>query len=191
MNNARFDILNKVMNREISPEEGAARIADLESEEAPYTTVTELPPAAENFRPEIGLWKHAWLIPFWIGTAIFILGAFIMAWAYPGRHFFWFYCSWLPMLFGLLLLFLGWWSQRARWLHVRVQDQDGKNVAISLPLPLGLAAWLLRVFGPWIPQLRDQHFTDLPPILESLSGVKEPLSVEVDDNGSRVRVYIL
>lgn len=191
MNDARMDILNKVKNHEISAEEGATRMAGLDSDAGPYATVTDLPAAVDEFRPEIGWWKYAWLILFSAGTLIFLLGAFIIAWAYPGRHFFWFYCAMLPLFFGALVLFLGWWSQRARWLHVRVQEHGGREIAISLPLPIGLAAWLIRMLSPWIPQLREQHISDLPPILDGLKGVKEPLSVEVDDGGDRVRVYIL
>jgi len=132
------------------------------------------------------------LIPFRAGTGILVLGALQMGWAYSSQKFFWFYCAWLPMLGGLLILLLSWWSQQARWVHVRVQDADGSRVSVSLPLPLGLAGWFFRVFGKFIPNIEKKILDDLPGILEALASEKGPATVEVnDEDGSRVRVYIV
>lgn len=150
------------------------------------------PSQEEEFQPDLGWWKKAWLIPFWVGTGILVLGALLMGWAFSSQHFFWFYCSWMPMLFGLGVLFLSWWSQQARWVHVRVKDANGSRVAISLPLPLGLAGWALRVFGRYIPNLEKKVLDELPDILTALDKEKGPTMVEVNEkDGSRVRVYIL
>lgn len=208
MNSSWIDILNLVKNHEISVEEGANRLADLENGqepgakeppaesvaqpvEEPVATIEEMPSSDKAALPDLGWWGRAWMFPFWIGMGIFILGAVMMAWASAGRHFFWFYCAWLPLVFGMLAFLLGWWSQRARWLHVRVQDKNGSHVAISFPLPLRLAAWVLRIFGPLIPKLKELHLTDLPLILDSLCDVEGPLTVEVDDHEEHVRVYII
>lgn len=191
MNSNWFDILNQVKNHEMSVEEGANRLADLENDQGPVETIEEMTSTGTDALPDLGWWGRAWLFPFWIGMGIFILGAVLMAWASAGSHFFWFSCAWVPLILGLLVFLLGLWSQQARWLHVRVQDRNGGHVAISMPLPLRLAAWVLRVAGPLIPKLKELHLTDLPPILDTLSEVKGPLTVEVDDHDEHVRVFIL
>jgi hypothetical protein len=123
---------------------------------------------------------------------MFVLGAVFLGWLYSGSHNFWFACSWLVFLFGMLALLLGWWSRQARWVHVRVQEASGSRVAISLPLPLRLAAWVLRGLAPFIPKLREKEFQPLPGVIEALAGTEGSLSVEVDEeDGQRVRIYIL
>jgi hypothetical protein len=213
MNDEAIEILKKVESGELSVEEGAQRLQELENnaraafdETAP---ILDLPaqrsntqgsaapqvietPQQDDIPPDLGWWKKGWLIPFWIGTAILVLGALQLGWAYSSQNFFWFYCAWLPMLLGLLVLFLSWWSQQARWVHVRVRDADGSKVSISLPLPLGLAGWALRVFGRFIPNMEEKVLADLPGIIDALAREKGSTAVEVnDEDGSRVRVYIL
>lgn len=215
MSDEYLDILNRVKTGAISAEEGARLLETLEmgSLKAPVAVdqpvgatipapvegsapevepVKDPAPVEDDFRPEIGWWKHAWMVPFWVGTVIVILSAVFMGWANNNSRMFWFYCSWLPLLLGIFVVFLGWWSQTARWVHVRVHDSNGHNVSVSVPLPLRLASWALRVFGPYIPKLREKHLDNLPMIFDALGQSEGPLSVEVDDeNGDRVRVYIL
>ena len=217
-----LEILNKVRVGELSVAEGAEQIGALEGQETEdgdvldrqsvpeddgdvtvyptsvYPTADENPEvdgtsgAAEVLQPDLGWWPNFWLIPFGIGTGIFILGAIGMGWAYSSQRFFWFYCAWLPMLFGLAVLLLGAWSRQARWVHVRVQNADGGRVAVSIPIPLRLGSLVLRIFGPYIPKLREQHLDQLPVVLDGLADSKEPMTVEVDDeDGSKVMVYIL
>jgi hypothetical protein len=62
----------------------------------------------------------------------------------------------VPIPVGVAVMALAWGSRSARWLHLRVHQKEGerpKNIAISLPLPLHLIAWLLRHFGSYIPNL--------------------------------------
>ncbi len=215
MNPEVLAILNQVKSGELSVESGTIQLQELElrasimaaaNGETPdqqfqsasggqtpaSTAQVSSPPLEEDFTPDLGWWKKAWLIPFLAGTGILVLGAILMGWAYSGQHFFWFYCSWLPILLGVLVLFLGWWSQHARWVHIRVNDADGSRVAISMPLPLGLAGWALRVFGRYIPHMEERVLENMPDLFHALAKEKSPMTVEVDDkDGSRVRVYIL
>ncbi len=212
-------ILNQVKSGELSVEVGAIQLQELElraslvpaangatpdqqsqsaSGDQPPASAAQVssPPVEEDFSSDLGSdlgwWKKAWLIPFWAGTGILVLGAIMMGWAYSSQHFFWFYCSWLPMLLGLLVLFLGWWSQNARWVHIRVNDASGSRVAISMPLPLSLTGWALRVFGHYIPHMEERVLENMPDLFHALEKEKSPMTVEVDEkDGSRVRVYIL
>lgn len=208
MNPEWLDVLKKVQSGELSVDEAANRLSMMDepqAEQAAPPSLTPLPapepqwgtvpPVVEETEPDLGWWKNAWMVPFWVGTGIFILGAAIMAWAYsasPANPNFWFFCSWVPMLLGLLVLFLGWWSRQARWVHVRVQDADGSKVNISMPLPLRLAGWFLRVFGPMIPAVKEQKLDFLPEIFDAVSQTRDPIWVDVDDeDGDRVKVYIV
>jgi hypothetical protein len=139
----------------------------------------------------LGWWKNAWLLPVWVGTAILIFSAWLLAWGYSNERFFWFYCSWLPLALGILILTLGVWSRQARWAHVRIQDSHGTKISISVPLPIRLTSWALHFFAPRIPELRDKHLENLPDILNALGDTHDPIAVEVDDkDGEHVRVYI-
>jgi hypothetical protein len=216
MNPEAIDILNMVKSGELSAEEGAARLQALETRAGDQNTlasdvasnvkevVADQPggqlstveqiqkPPEEELLPDFGWWKKGWLLPFWAGTAILTLSALWMGSAFTSRNFFWFYCSWLPMAFGVLVLFLSWWSQQARWVHVRVKDADGTRVAISLPLPLDLVGRLLHLFGRFIPNMDQQVLENLPEILAAMAKDKGQTSVEVDEkDGTRVRVYIV
>jgi hypothetical protein len=183
-----LEILKKVKSGDFSPAEAAERMERLEA------GIEVLPAPAPMKEPafDIGWWKYAWLVPVGVGTVIFVSSAFLTSWAYVNERMFWFYCSWLPLLFGLTFLLLGLWSIRARWAHIRVQEAGGKRISISTPLPLGLPSWILRTFSHRIPGLQEKNLAELPPILDALRRTNEPITVEVDDkNGDRVRVYIL
>jgi len=196
------DILNKVKSGELSAEEGAQRLQSLEflagipadsefNAEMLASPQPVMPPHEEPL-PDLGWWKNIWMVPFGIGTVVIVLSAIWMGSAYTNQSFFWFYCSWLPMLLGVLVLLLGWWGQQARWVHVRIKDADGTRVAISLPIPLRLAGWLLHTFGRFIPNMDPRALENLPAIFAALAREKGPTSVEVDEkDGTCVRVYII
>ena len=91
----------------------------------------------------------------------------------------------VPLVAGLT-----WWSRTARWLHVRVREEDDR-VDISLPLPLQLAAWALRLARPWVPQLKGTAIDEAILALADLdTGGEEMLVVEVDDTESGEQVEI-
>jgi hypothetical protein len=182
-------ILRSVRSGELSVQEGAERLGALEED------VLVLPPTEpddENITAGLGWWKHAWLIPLGAGTGLFMVSAFFTSWAYVNDYAFWFYCSWLPLFFGLTVLLLGLWSAQARWVHLRIHEEKGKRINISMPLPLALPSFILRHFSTRIPAMKEKHMQDLPAILDALRYTKEPISVEVDEkDGDRVRIYIL
>jgi len=141
-------------------------------------------------------WKRWWLIPLWIGLGIFIAGAGLIAWGYTSQRTFWFVCGFLPLLFGLLGIVVSWWSQTARWVHVRVHSQKGgttNRVTVSMPLPIRLVDWGLRIFGDRIPGLNEHKAVrdSLPALFTELEHNREPIAVEVNEkDGTEVRIYI-
>lgn len=195
-----MEILNRVRAGEMTVYEGAASLEALEdqgaqtgeSDKSVIVTGEVISPETLKIEPEIGWWKYAWLVVLLTGTAVFALGAWVISWAYPSRHMFWFYCAWLPLLLGLLVLLIGAWSRFARWLHVRVLDAGGHRVSISLPIPISLLSLGIRLFGSRIKGMEDQNPEDVAAVIQALGKTHDPISVEVDEKGGdRVRVYIL
>jgi hypothetical protein len=108
-----------------------------------------------------------------------------------GKALGWLACTIPLMLLGTLVAVLAWWSRTARWLHLSVRGKD-QHIRISLPLPLRLTAWVLRLARPWIPRLRDTALDEVILSLAEVDTSEGPLSVEVNDeeDGEEVRVYI-
>ena len=154
------------------------------------------PDSDPEFSSRLEYWKRWWLIPLWIGLGIFIAGAGLIAWGYTSQRTFWFVCGFLPLLFGLLGIVLSWWSQTARWVHVRVREQKGgttNRVNISMPLPIRVVGWALRIFGDRIPGLNEHKAVrdSLPMLFTELEHSRDPIAVEVNEkNGSEVKIYI-
>jgi hypothetical protein len=153
---------------------------------------------ADTFDPEIEKWRRWWMIPLWIGVGITVIGGLLMAWAYQATGFsFWFGCSWLPFLLGIAVMAMAWSSRTARWLHLRVQQEPGewpRTIAFSFPLPLRFAAWVMRIFGQFIPKVNETgvDFDQLIQVLENSTNSDTPFYVEVDEgeNGEKVQIYI-
>jgi hypothetical protein len=152
----------------------------------------------EDFQSLVGRWKQWWVVPLCAGAVIFILGAIWIAWGNYSQRLFWFYCGVFPLLLGLGVMLLAFWSRQSRWLHVRIKsDKNGRHerIAISMPLPTHLVGWILKTFGRKIPGLREQPevIDSMPDIMAALDQTGgEPLIVEVNDkNCDEVKVYIM
>jgi CHASE2 domain-containing sensor protein len=103
----------------------------------------------------------------------------------------WLVCGWIPMILGLLVMGLAWWSRYATWLHLRVHEGDGRRVAISLPVPLTLAAWVLRIARPFVPQLENTAVDEVILALRDSKTGDQPLMIDIDDeeSGEKVQIY--
>lgn len=200
----RLKILQQIEDGAISASEGLQRLNDLaEASEAP------IPPgpgaaadaaAEEPIRPDedagIRYWRRWWLIPLSIGIGVTVLSGLFMYWAVQRTGIgFWFLCSWLPLTLGLLLTALAAGTSRARWVHVRVdtgQTEWPQRIAISLPIPLSLVAWLIRAFGGRIPAAQRTALDDLLVVMDETRTPDQPIYIEVNEGnkGERVQVYI-
>jgi len=202
----RNQILRMIQNGKISAEEGLHLMRTIESSESSES---------EDFQQET--WqepskqpdpitasrfdnlRNYWKILMWVGIAVTILGGWVMYWVMQetGMNF-WFYCSWLPFLIGVLLIGIAWGSRTSRWLHVRVKRKAGvdgpKNIAISMPIPLRLTGWAIKTFGHNLHEREKGAADEVIRALEHSLNSDSPLFVEVkepdDDDVEHVQVYI-
>ncbi|HUW13711.1 MAG TPA: hypothetical protein VM537_28570 [Anaerolineae bacterium] len=201
MDQAQHKILHMIQDGAISAEEAERLLAAMDIDESPddpsqEEAEAEQPPSAAaetKRRGAPGWWRRVW--PYVMGAGLTLAGVAVVFTvpiargdSSPG----WLACTLPLMIFGILLAALTWWSRTAPWVHVRVREEN-QRVNISLPLPLGLAAWGVRVARPWVPQLRE---TAVDEVLLSLADMdfegQEMLVVEVDDDetGEKVEVRI-
>nr|MBI2905411.1 hypothetical protein [Chloroflexota bacterium] len=203
--NERMRILQMIEDKRITAAEGLRLLNALtDGGEAAEAAPTEEPVAASDVPPAEPVapspaeahWRGFWRIPMGIGIGITVLaGIWMYAALQSAGMGFWFYCAWAPFLLGVAVMALAAATRRARWLHVRVntgKDEWPRNIAISLPVPIGAAAWLVRVFGWAIPPLQRTAIDDLIAALDQSATPESPLFVDVTegDGGERVQVYL-
>ncbi|MGB2962738.1 MAG: hypothetical protein WBB69_01995 [Anaerolineales bacterium] len=207
----RLEILEMIQRGTISPEEGLKLIEslgetweNLDQEYSEAKAKLEGEPDRELIREVDSLsgledfkeWRKWWIIPFWIGVAITILGGGLMYWAWSAKGLgVGFIFAWIPFLIGIGVLVLGWNSRTGPWLHLRIQQKPGENperIAISLPLPIRFFAWSLRTFGEFIPNLDATGLDEIILSLGESSQAETPLIIDVtdDDEGEQVKIYI-
>ena len=209
--NERLEILEMIQKGTISPEEGMKLIEAIgesqENAEMEYSLAkAELessfePIKADEYTQEVdqdhfNKLKSWWIIPFWIGVAITVMGGSLMYWAWSANGIgFGFVASWIPFLIGVGLLVLGWNSQTGPWLHIRIQQSPGEKperIALSFPIPNRFFAWSLRTFGSFIPNTNLSGADEILLALGNYSQGDTPLTIDVDDSddGEKVRIYI-
>ena len=200
----QMDILGMIERGEIGPEEGAKLLRGEEAAEEETSQMAEAeatmddedspsdPPLISD--EEIERWKRWWQLPLYAGVVVTVLSISWMNSNYLANGYsFWFFCSWLPLALGVLLIGLSWSSKTGPWLHVRVKQDTGRDrqrVAVSMPLPLKTAAWLLRNFGHLVPQLGDMSIDEVIIALGETAKSGNPFYVEVTEENQHVQVFI-
>jgi SHOCT-like domain len=217
MGEEQLQILKMLEEGQIGAEEAAELLAALRPEEEERSLAAQ-PQAALHVRttdeaveepaprPELSAerapapgwegpparWSRFWIYPAMVGGGLLILGAVVLGLLYAAKAASgWRVCGWLPMILGMVVAILAWWSRTARWLHLRVKEKGERNIAFSFPLPLTLTAWVLRIIRPYVPQLKDTGVDEMILALRD-TDLDEPFFVEVQDDkeGEHVQVYI-
>jgi hypothetical protein len=208
--NERLEILEMIQQGKISSQEGLKLIEALgeswDVEDQEYLEAEEemlFPPRyAESADPEpevasqeMAKWRRWWVIPFWTGVGITVLGGALMYWAWSARGIgLGFIAAWIPFLIGLGIMVLGWNSRTGPWIHIRIKQAPGESpgrIALSFPLPTKFFAWSMRTFSQWIPDL-PQGIDEVLLALGEFSPGDHPLSINVNDqdDGEQVKIYI-
>ena len=135
------------------------------------------------------------MIPLWVGVGTTVASALLMVWAQRANGLgFWFFCAGAPFTLGIILIALAWQTRAAPWLHLRVHQKPGEhpqNIAISLPLPLGISSWFLRTFRHRIPGMEGVSIDEIITTLNQSTSPENPIFIEVEEeDGEQVQIYI-
>lgn len=200
MENERLEILKMVEAGQIDAQEAAMLLSALNEAEAqdlpdaPAEALSQaVAPEKERFQNRENRWARFWIYPMMAGGIMLILGSLVTGMIYAtGATLGWLVCGWLPMLLGLMIVFLALWSRQATWMHLRISEKGQRKMALSFPLPLTLAAWAVRIAEPFVPQLQETSVDDLIVALRESASRGEPFSIDVQDDqdGERVELYI-
>jgi hypothetical protein len=203
MDDERMRILKRIEAGELSAEEAVQQINSLgqassaQPGQEPETIPPELEPDAAKATPAPPMdipkgFTHFWLYLLWAGVAIIVIGAVLLYAVYSASASVWLsLCGWPVFALGALVTATAWWLRTARWVHVRVTGKE--NVTISLPLPIKLTAWAVKVARPFVPQFKDTGVDEVIMGLgDTLSQDGQPIYVDVndDESGEHVQVYI-
>ena len=201
MGQAALEILRMIEEGIISVEEGEKLLAAIGGEAEPGEQEELVPPPAIEQAPaDTGSepapagpptgWQQVWIYPLVGGVVLLaLMGYFTDQLVDSGEKLGWLACTIPLMVFGGLVAALAWWSSSARWLHLRIRD-EGKQIKISLPLPLRPAAGLVRLARPWVPQFQGTAVDELILSLNELDNEEGILVVQVDEGeGEKVEVY--
>jgi hypothetical protein len=186
MGSERLEILKMLEMGQIDAQEAAMLLSALgESkavEDAGEAPVEALPPDREAPEPLDTRWATFWIYPLMAGGAILLLGALVVALvSLTGGAWGWLLCGWPLLLLGLLVFVLALWSEEGK-----------RKMALSFPVPLGLAAWAIRIAQPFVPQLRDTGVDEVILAVRESASKGEPLFIDVqdDEDGERVELYL-
>ena len=196
MESERLEILKMVETGQIDAKDAALLLSALK-ESQPVEEDAETPveaPSLEREPPEpMGVrWTRFWIYPLMAGGTMLLLGALVVGVvSLTGGAWGWLLCGWPLLLLGLLVFGLALWSRSATWMHLRISEQGKRKMALSFPVPLGLAAWAVRIAQPFVPQLRDTGVDEVILAVRDSSSRGEPLFIDVqdDEDGERVELY--
>jgi len=183
-------ILESLEDGEIDVEEALQQIS-----EQNLSLMDDLEEPPEVFSPpQKG--RAWWVVPTSIGFGLCVVG---LGLASLGG---WWWLLAVPLLFsGIVLMLVGILSIWTPWVHLRVdtgQESWPRRITISMPLPLGVVSWCMRVFGHFAPGgsgMMGMNLPDVGRMLDMMRGSissENPLIVEVhdDESGEHVSVYI-
>jgi hypothetical protein len=195
MSEERKRILDMVGSGQISPEQGAALLEAVAApdEEEPAQAAEKQPSPAEETQavaaraPAYALWVY----PLGAGLILMLVGATVVSAMHQQQRvnaWTWL-CGWIPLFVGLSVVTLAAWARTAHWIHLRVRDH-GEHVALSFPLPLGLAAAVVRVARPFVPRLRDTAVDEaILALRDGLEGNEDiTIDVQDDEQGESVQI---
>jgi hypothetical protein len=178
----RLDVLNRLEAGEISAEE-AIQALGMEQAIASSEPADDSPGSPPR-------WRAWWLIPLSLGLAGTAAG---LGLSQLGGW--WWVCAGPLLVVSVTVVILAAATSQSPWVHVRVRTGARKGfrrINISLPIPVRLTAWGLRIFGGNIQGLDDTVVDDLLLGLEGSLSRDTPIHIQVQDgeDGEHVEVFV-
>jgi hypothetical protein len=202
MGEAESKVLQMLEDGSITAEEAETLLAAIGQEErgtgyVDGENITPDMPKAVPYEtpPERTRFRRFWKIPFFIAAGSLLLSAFGLALMYQSAGqvaLIGFICVWGIFLVALLATVLMLMVRKAPWFHLRIQEINGRRFAISFPLPLSLARWILPIAKIFVPDEQAAYLEMAAAIVKQMTNDpdQEPIMIDVEDeDGDRVQVY--
>ena len=151
------------------------------------------PKTDPEFDRKVNRFRSLWMIPLWLGVAVTVAGAYWMFSALQSAGMgFWFYCSWMPFLLGVLVIAAAFSSRTSRWIYINVKQKEGQSPRrIVLAFPLSLVSWGINLAKHNIPERERGAAEEVMRAVFESTKSSEPLMVDVNEkDGDHVQVYI-
>jgi hypothetical protein len=190
----RMRILEQIETGEITVEEAVRRLEALsahdESPETAAPTDGEATTVAEPSPPPVV--RVLGQVILVIGSMFLAGGGYFLARSYVREGTAGSAWGWVLLVLGLLIVLLGWWLERAHWLHVQITPDNASTLTIPLPLPLPALSWLVRLGQPFSSQLRTVGAVELLRAMQDELRAGHSIVIEIDDEaaGEHVSIYI-
>ena len=146
--------------------------------------------------PQMPARGEAWQRPFNLALFGSILGAvLLLATRKTGGllRFLRLVLLWPLTLFSAAAALITYFSKDSPWVHVRVRSKDGKDFTVSLPFPASALHKAMDVIREQVPDQETQEKLDAAAeILAEMnaSDLKNPLIIDINDEGDSVQVYL-
>lgn len=145
--------------------------------------------------PDLVRFRHFWRFPFFVALAGLLLAATGLFLLYQAENvaLLGFMCLWSLFLFAFLVTALTLWVRQAPWVHIRIQEKQGRRIAISVPMPMRLMGWAMRIGRRFVSQDQAMHLETAASLMQAMREDPDgqPLFIDVnDEDGDKVQVYI-
>jgi hypothetical protein len=196
-------ILNMVADGTITAAAGAALFSALSNQSdpeleshVPRAGVPEGEAAGAEFEAvRVGARKSVEVAIYW-GVALTILSASAIHSRQSGSGFgLWTSCFALTLIIGVLVTASAAGLGPSRWQYLDIdranQAAGPRRITPAIPLPLGLASWLLSACSYFIEASKRSMVELVPQVFFVAGKIRESLKLSVDgDGGARVHVYL-
>jgi hypothetical protein len=205
----RNQVLKMIENGKLTADEGLKLIHTLD--DAPESEISSVPqvesslnstghaPSQEVISNQTvqkykGFIDKFWQVVLWTGVVITILGAFGTYLIIQSQGWSpWLILVMIPLVFGIFLLAISVGAHRSHFMIVDVHQKKGgqpEHIFLGFPLPLKLFNWFVRTFKNMIPGLNKVNLEEFTTVLDTSISRGEPMVIDVDDSGNRVKVYM-
>lgn len=183
-----MDVLGKLEHGEITADEAAQQLqngSQKKSNRSDHSSTKEdhgdrVQVREKSFDPERS-WGW-WFAPIAVGVFFTLLAGLWMSLdARDGSLGFAFFCAWLPLAVGVLLIFLGAAARRGPWANLwinRRRRSGDTDLILNVPVPVGMAGTVLRTAGKHIPGLEEQDVEKLLDALQESRHKGEHITVQ-------------
>jgi hypothetical protein len=200
----KLEILEMLNQGTITVEEANRLLEAVQDDTSPAAeSKADSPPAAA---PDLQRFRNLSYIPFGVSVLLLVLaawGTFALSRRADGQITAGFVVMVVVLVLCSLLTWLTLAMTRMPWLHVRVRDRSEqtskgkpthKRFIISLPVPLALAQWGLRIAPRYVGEEQVAQVEMAAAVLQSFrhdlgKPGTDPIVIDVDDNDERVQIY--